>query len=164
MSSVLDIRLREGRRGRVQGSGEMSPAGVAGLLEGGFRHERGSWVASYRAGLLDLVRRPAQLTAVPAYRDGHTKVSYDVSPNGRITAFALVGSSRVDVTRDGADSTDEFATTKRAAGATWTAARARRANANRTLRCGINIRRAGVGSSDPRGSVHQRLNGAAFRR
>ncbi len=120
MSSVLDVRLREGRRGGLQASGEASPVGAAASLEGGFRRARGSWIASYRAGLLDSVRRPAALTATPSYRDGHAKLSYDVSSNAHVSAFALLGSSNVAVGRGAAAPTDEFASTKRAVGATWT--------------------------------------------
>ncbi|MBT5533611.1 TonB-dependent receptor plug domain-containing protein, partial [Candidatus Poribacteria bacterium] len=119
MSSVLDIRLREGDRSRTQVSAELSPAGAAGVLSGPIARGRGAWIASYRAGLLDLVRRSAALVAVPSYRDAHAKVVYDVSPQSHLSAFALTGSSDIAVGAVMSDKRDEFASTKRVVGATW---------------------------------------------
>ncbi|MAF09399.1 hypothetical protein CMK11_03020 [Candidatus Poribacteria bacterium] len=133
MSSVLDIRLREGDRGRARASAELSPAGAAGVLSGPFAGGRGTWIASYRAGLLDLVRRSAALIAVPSTRDAHAKIVYDISPRSHVSAFALTGSSAIAIGATRPDMQDEFASTRRAIGATWTREYGRRTRARLTF-------------------------------
>lgn len=120
MSSVLDIELRDGERDRTRASVELSPAGMTGVLEGPAAAGRGAWIASYRASLLDLVRRAAALTAVPSYWDAHAKTVYDLSADDRVSLFALAGSSDVSIGHAGADALDEFASAKSVVGATWT--------------------------------------------
>jgi len=97
LSSVLDIRLREGNRERLGGEIELSMAGFGGGLEGPLQGGRGSWVASYRQSFLDLLKEPARLTAIPHYDDAHAKVVLDLSDSHRLSWVGIGGRSDVDI-------------------------------------------------------------------
>jgi hypothetical protein len=97
LSSVLDIRLREGNRQRVGGELELSLAGFGGGVEGPLAGDRGSWVASYRRSFLDRLREPLRLTAIPRYDDAHAKLVFDVAPSRRLSLVGIGGRSQVDI-------------------------------------------------------------------
>lgn len=124
MSSVLDIHLRDGTRAGPRGSADLSPAGITGIIEGPLRAGRGSWIASYRTGVLDIASglaadSPATMV-VPSYWDAHAKAVYELSPSERVSAFVLRGVSDLAIGHSGADVHDAFTSAKSVAGATWT--------------------------------------------
>jgi hypothetical protein len=120
LSSVLDIRLREGNRERLGGELELSMAGAGGGFEGPLFDGRGSWVASYRKSYLDLLKEPARLTAVPHYDDAHFKAVFDASRTQRLSFYGIAGRSDVDI--QWARNTDRAVmdVRKLLTGATWT--------------------------------------------
>jgi len=122
LSSVLDIRLREGNRERLGGEFELSMAGAGGGFEGPLLGGKGSWLAAYRKSYLDLLKEPARLTAVPRYQDAHFKTVLDPSPTQRLSFFAIAGQSDVDI--QWARNTDRATLDMRQllSGATWTGA------------------------------------------
>lgn len=97
LSSVLDIRLREGNRERLGGELELSMAGAGGGLEGPFLDGKGSWIAAYRKSYLELLKRSARLIAVPRYEDLHFKATFDLSETQRLSWFFILGKSDVDI-------------------------------------------------------------------
>ncbi|MAF13004.1 hypothetical protein CMK11_21340 [Candidatus Poribacteria bacterium] len=97
LSSVLDIRFREGNRERLGGEMELSMAGVGGGLEGPLQGGKGSWVASYRKSFLDLLKEPIRLAAVPHYEDAHGKIVLDLSPKQTISVLGIVGRDDIDI-------------------------------------------------------------------
>jgi hypothetical protein len=121
LSSVLDIRFREGNRERVGGEIELSMGGFGGGMEGPLADGNGSWVLSYRKSFLDLLKDPIRLTAVPHYEDAHGKVVMDLGGDQEISVLGIVGRDDIDIkwTRD----TDRavFDGMKYAVGANWTA-------------------------------------------
>lgn len=97
LSSVLDIRFREGNRERLGGEMELSMAGIGGGLEGPLGDGQGSWVASYRKSFLDLLKEPIRLAAVPHYEDAHGKLVWDLSPSQTISVLGIVGRDDIDI-------------------------------------------------------------------
>jgi hypothetical protein len=96
LSSVIDIRTRDGGRDRTRGFGAVglvsSRAGVDGPLPGG----RGSYLVSARRTYLDLFTRGAQAAGlIPfslpyRFTDAQMKAVYDVGPLGRLSATAYI--------------------------------------------------------------------------
>jgi hypothetical protein len=97
LSSVLDVRFREGNRERLGGEMELSMAGVGGGLEGPLQDGKGSWVASYRKSFLDLLKEPIRLAAVPHYEDAHGKIVLDLSPEQTLSVLGIVGRDDIDI-------------------------------------------------------------------
>lgn len=97
LSSVLDIRLREGNRERIGGELELSMAGAGGGCEGPFLDGKGSWIVAYRKSYLELLKKTAHLIAVPRYEDLHFKATLDPSPTHRFSSFLILGKSDVDI-------------------------------------------------------------------
>jgi len=133
LSSVLDIRFREGNRERLGGEMELSMGGFGGGMEGPLPDGNGSWVLSYRKSFLDLLKEPIRLTAVPHYEDAHGKVVVDLAGDQELSVLGIVGRDDIDIkwTRD----TDRavFDGMKYALGANWTAPMGETASSRVTL-------------------------------
>ena len=133
LSSVLDIRFREGNRERFGGEMELSMGGFGGGMEGPLADGNGSWVLSYRKSFLDLLKEPIRLTAVPHYEDAHGKIVMDLGGDQQISVLGIVGRDDIDIkwTRD----TDRavFDGMKYAIGANWTAPMGEMASSRVTL-------------------------------
>ena len=97
LSSVLDIRFREGNRERLGGEMELSMAGVGGGFEGPLGDGQGSWVVSYRKSFLDLLKERVRLKAVPHYEDAHGKVVWDLSSSQTLSVLGIVGRDDIDI-------------------------------------------------------------------
>lgn len=106
LSSVLDIRLREGSRESFGGSADVSMAGAGGSLEGPLPlhnendEPRGSWFVGARRSYLDLVQTGIGLTAVPQYGSMQGKAVMDLSPRDRLTVIGLGGYHSIHFERD----------------------------------------------------------------
>jgi hypothetical protein len=55
VSSVMNIKLREGNREKFEGNGNLGMAGAGILLEGPINKGKGSFIVSYRKSFLDLI-------------------------------------------------------------------------------------------------------------
>lgn len=103
LSSVLQLKLREGSRQQVHGSADLSMAGAGGSAEGpipGADGARGSWFVSGRRSYLDLLHSSIGLTAVPQYSSGQGKAVYDLTSNDRLTAIGLAGRHSIQFESD----------------------------------------------------------------
>ena len=98
LSSVLDIKLREGNRQELATDIDLSMAGVGGILEGPLVKGTGSWLLSYRKSYLDLIKGPVGLTAVPQYSDFQGKVVYDVTPKNKLSLVGIGGIDHINIT------------------------------------------------------------------
>jgi hypothetical protein len=105
-SSVMNLTVREGNRGRSLTSKTfMHMAGAGTLIEGGMAEGRGSFILSVRNSLLEIVDRlmglsTISLTAVPKYWDLQSKCVYDFTPSQRISVNLLYGDSRIKIEGD----------------------------------------------------------------
>lgn len=102
LSSVMDIKFREGYRKRFLSDINLSTAGFGGIFEGPLFTKKGSFVFSVRKSYLNLIKGAIRLAAVPDYWDFNLKAVYDFDNNTRLS---LVGVGGLDnISFDGEDS------------------------------------------------------------
>ena len=102
LSSVMDIKIREGDRTRVFSTNSgFNMAGFYTTMEGKIGTEgRGSWLFSYRKSFLEVVDDilglgTLGLTAVPKYWDSQFKIVYDLGRNHRLQMSGIYGDDRI---------------------------------------------------------------------
>ncbi len=115
LSSVLDIRLREGNRDRFETETDVSFAGASIVAEGpmGFGSEsgsgsgvKGSWIASVRRSYLELLKSSLDLHTVPEYGSYQAKMVYDLNASNRIWLLGIGGYDRFNYKVDDSDLKD----------------------------------------------------------
>lgn len=97
LSSVMDIKLREGNRENFQGDVNLSMAGFGGSLEGPI-FSKGSWMLSARKSYLDLIAKlnaTSVATAIPHYSNYQSKVVYDIDENNQLSFIGLAGMDKI---------------------------------------------------------------------
>ncbi len=97
LSSVMDIKLREGNREKFQADINLSMAGFGGSLEGPV-FSKGSWMLSARKSYLDLIAKlnaTSIASAIPHYSNYQTKIVYDIDENNQLSFVGLGGMDRV---------------------------------------------------------------------
>jgi hypothetical protein len=90
LSSVLDVRLRDGNRDRFEAESDVSFAGASVALEGPLG-SNGSWIGSVRRSYLELLKSSLDLKTVPEYGSYQGKFVYDLNASNRIWAMGLGG-------------------------------------------------------------------------
>lgn len=94
MSSISDIRYREGTRDRSRGDVGLNMAGFTGSFEGGIGTERrGSWMISARRSYLDLIADAINAGGAPSYQDAQAKLVYDLNDRNKLTFLGIYGGS-----------------------------------------------------------------------
>lgn len=90
LSSVLDIKLREGNRNNFQADINLSGTGFGAVLEGPIGSEqRGSWLVSARRSYLDLIFNAAGFGFVPEYTSFQAKGVYELNKSNTLTINAI---------------------------------------------------------------------------
>lgn len=100
LSSVVDVKLREGTQSNLQGSVDANLIGVSGVAEGAIAEGRGSWLFGARRSHVDLLTQAVNTPEVPAFVDTQGKLVYNLSPSHSFTLLNLFGDSRITLTRD----------------------------------------------------------------
>jgi hypothetical protein len=95
LSSVLDIRLREGNRTRHAFEADVNFAGASIVGEGPLG-KRGSWIASARRSFVDLIANRLDVTSVPEMSAFAFKAVYDLGQRHKVWAVSVGGADRVD--------------------------------------------------------------------
>lgn len=90
LSSIMDIRMREGSRERFLSATDVTVAGFGELLEGPLG-ERGSWLLSGRTSYYDLVAKAFGINAVPYTSSGQAKLAYDAGANDKLWFVGVGG-------------------------------------------------------------------------
>ncbi|MFL2982890.1 MAG: TonB-dependent receptor [Candidatus Neomarinimicrobiota bacterium] len=90
LSSVMDVKLREGNREKNLGQFSMTMAGFGGNVEGPIMGN-GSYLISLQRSFLDFVISGTGLQAIPEYWTSQGKLSYDLSPTKKIMFNYLGG-------------------------------------------------------------------------
>ncbi len=94
LSSIVDIRWREGDRTAVKGRLDLSMTGFGGGIEGPLPGRKGSWMISARRSYLDLLAHSINLGSLDAqFADVQGKVVYDLGPRHRLTLLDVFGRS-----------------------------------------------------------------------
>jgi outer membrane receptor protein involved in Fe transport len=86
LSSVVDIKLRDGNMDKFSGKINLSGTGFGANLEGPIPSKnKGSWIVSARRSYLDLIFNAAGFSFVPEYTDFQARLHYHLSENNFLT-------------------------------------------------------------------------------
>jgi Carboxypeptidase regulatory-like domain/TonB-dependent Receptor Plug Domain len=107
LSSVMDIRFREGFRKRFLSDINLSTAGFGGLFEGPLFTKNGSFLFSIRKSYLNLIRGAIRLAAVPDYWDFNLKAVYDISKNTRLSFVGVGGLDKISFEGESSEISDD---------------------------------------------------------
>ncbi len=107
LSSVLDIKFREGYRKRFLSDINLSTAGFGGVFEGPLFSKRGSFLVSARRSFLNLIRGAIRIAAVPNYWDFNLKTVYDINKNNKLTFIGIAGLDDISFEGDASEISDE---------------------------------------------------------
>ena len=126
LSSVVDIKLREGSRDRIYGKAFLSFAGVGALGEGPLPGESGSWMIAANKSYLDLLVGAIGTGVAPQYGDIQGKATLDIARGHRLTVMDIFGHSTIDFDRESSiDLGQRYygvnTSTQNTAGASWRA-------------------------------------------
>jgi len=91
LSSVMDIRFRDGNRSEFDGQLDLSLMGFGGVFEGPLAGGKGSWLVSARRSYLDLIINMVDVgsTVAPQYGDYQGKVVYDLNSNHQLSVLGV---------------------------------------------------------------------------
>lgn len=101
LSSVMEIRFREGNRRKLDGQLDLNFAGFGGGADGPLAGGHGAWLVSARRSYLDLLVEAVEVgtSIAPRYGDVQGKLVYDASPAHQLTLLGLWGDSHSRSTR-----------------------------------------------------------------
>lgn len=93
LSSVLDVRNRDGNRKHHQGVARLSLISASATVEGPWKlgSEEGSYMGSFRRSYLDIMRKA--ITSIPDYYfyDGHAKANWDMGQKDKLMISTYFG-------------------------------------------------------------------------
>ena len=93
LSSILDIRYREGSRERFDGQLNLSVIGVGAQFEGPLGGGKGSWMLSGNISYLDLMAKLTGSGNAGDFFDVQGKATYDLGPSDRLSVLSVGGNS-----------------------------------------------------------------------
>lgn len=87
LSSVMELRLKEGNRSSYQSQLDLNFAGFGGMTEGPLAGGKGSYLLAVRRSYLDLLVNTIDMgtSVAPVYGDAVLKLVADVSPGHQLT-------------------------------------------------------------------------------
>jgi len=106
LSSVVDIKFREGSKTNYYNNLELSMIGFGGTFEGPIT-KKSSYLVSVRRSYLDLMKDAIRLTAVPNYWDFNVKLNYDIDDNNKISLLGVSGLDKISADTKDAKSVDD---------------------------------------------------------
>ncbi|MDP4190816.1 MAG: TonB-dependent receptor [Bacteroidota bacterium] len=89
LSSIVDIRFREGNKEEFDLQADLNWAGFGGSVEGPLPGKNGSWIASFKRSYLDFFSKAAGWGMVIRYGDAQMKVSYDLNKDHKISILDI---------------------------------------------------------------------------
>lgn len=107
LSSIMDIRFREGYRKKFLSDINLSTAGFGGIFEGQLFSQKGSFLVSARKSYLNLIKGAIRLAAVPDYWDFNLKAVYDFDKNTRLSLIGLGGLDKISFEGESPEISDE---------------------------------------------------------
>ncbi len=107
LSSVMDVRLREGNRERWVSETDIGVAGLGQVIEGPLG-KRGSLLATIRTSYYDLVAEAFGLTAVPYATNGQLKLTFDATNRDQFGFLNITGRDNISIRTDFSDLEDTF--------------------------------------------------------
>lgn len=108
LSSVMELRFREGNRSEFDGQLDLNFAGFGGVAEGPLGGGKGSWLFSARRSYLDLLIKAIDTgtSIAPRYGDYQGKLVYDLHPRHQLTLLGIFGDDHSRSDREAAREND----------------------------------------------------------
>ncbi len=107
LSSVLDIKFREGYRKSFLSDINLSTAGFGGVFEGPLFTKKGSFLISARRSYLNLIKGAIRIAAVPNYWDFNLKAVYDIDKNNKLELLGIAGLDDISFEGDASKISDD---------------------------------------------------------
>ncbi len=97
LSSIMEMRLREGSRDGFAAQVNMDMSGFGGVAEGPLGDSSAAWLLSFRHSYLDLLVNAFSVgnTVAPRMMDGQGKVTVDISPNDQLNVLEMFSQDRL---------------------------------------------------------------------
>ena len=91
LSSVMDIRFRDGNNEEFDGQLDLNFSGFGGVFEGPLFTKKGSWMVSLRRSYLDYLIKAfdAGTSLAPVYGDGQAKLVYNINPQHKLSLVVV---------------------------------------------------------------------------
>lgn len=107
MSSVLDLKFREGNRNNFDGQFDFNIAGFGGVVEGPIA-DNGSYILSLRRSYLDYLVKVFDIgtSVAPRYGDVQGKLSFDITERHTMSVIFLHGDDHNNPSRSVAEEND----------------------------------------------------------
>jgi len=103
LSSIIDIRYREGNRERFNGQLNLSVIGIGAQLEGPLGKGKGSWMLSGNRNSTAVLSKVLDMGNPSHFFDLQGKAVYDLGPNDRLSLLAIGGGSGTEYGQGGAE-------------------------------------------------------------
>ena len=101
LSSIMELKFREGNRVATDVQLDMSMQGFGGVIEGPINKGTGSYMLSVRRSYLDILFGLFDKQAgIPAYSDVQGKAVYDLSPNNKLSVLDVFSSDKIKTNQD----------------------------------------------------------------
>jgi len=98
LSSVMDVRYRDGNRGEFDLQFDLNFAGLGGSLEGPVNQGEGSWLFSYKHSFTDILYKIIDENDEPViYDELQTKITYDISPKHKLSLLNIFSTDRYKI-------------------------------------------------------------------
>lgn len=103
LSSIMDIKFREGNRENIEGQLDFNFAGFGGVIEGPIGNN-GSYMLSLRRSYFDLLVKSIDIgTSIPpSYGDYQYKIVYDLNDNNKLSLIGVVSDDHNNPTQKAA--------------------------------------------------------------
>jgi outer membrane receptor for ferrienterochelin and colicin len=96
LSSIMDIKYRNGDERSYHGKFDMGLAGFGGIFEGPIQTEKSAFMVSVRRSYLDLFSGGIGLTGVPKYWNFNLKGTFELTPQHSLTVIGLGGIDNIE--------------------------------------------------------------------
>ncbi len=96
LSSIMDIKYRDGDKNNFTGKFDLGIAGAGFILEGPIQKGESSFIVSARKSYLDLILSSTNLTAVPNYTNFNLKTTVAVSDKHKFEILGLGGIDKIE--------------------------------------------------------------------
>lgn len=103
LSSVMDIKYREGDKHGLHGKLDIGLAGGGIILEGPIQEDRSSFLISARRSYLDFIVGGTGLTAVPNYWNFNAKATFVLNKQHKLTFIGIGGIDNITFDDFGAE-------------------------------------------------------------
>jgi hypothetical protein len=109
LSSITDIRLREGSPTGFEGQVDLSFTGVGAVAEGPLSAGNGSWMFAGRRSYFDLIVKAFDVEAstIPEYCDLQGKLSFRLNDHNRLTLLDIHGLDNSVIERENSRDNEE---------------------------------------------------------